>query len=50
MISETLHVTSVVPRPNARACERVWFHKSKFLGLLQNLKASNEIAKQRLLE
>ena len=28
-------------------CERVWLHKSKFLGLLQNL---NETVKQHLLE
>ena len=33
---------SLVPRP--------WLHKSKSLGPLQNLKASNEIAKRRLLE
>ena len=41
---------SLVPRPYARARERVWLHKSKSLGSLQNLKASNEIAKWRLLE
>jgi len=38
---------SLVPRPYTRASERVWLHKSKSLGPLQNLKASNEIAKQR---
>jgi len=40
----------LVPRPYTRACERVWLHKSKSLGPLQNLKASNEIAKRCLLE
>jgi len=44
------HITSLVPRPYARAHERVWLHKSKSLGPLQNLKVSNEIAKWRLLE
>jgi len=43
-------LTSLVPRPYAHACERVSLHKSKSLGLLQNLKASYEIAKRRLLE
>jgi len=38
-----------VPRPNARARERVWLHKSKSLGSLQNLKASNEITKQQII-
>ena len=42
--------TSLMPRPYAHVRERVWLHKSKSLGLLQNLKASNEIAKQRWLE
>ena len=41
---------SLVPRPHARAREKVWLHKSKSLGPLQNLKASNEIAKRRFLE
>ena len=41
---------SLVPRPYACARERVWLHKSKSLSPLQNLKASNEIAKRRLLE
>jgi len=35
-----------VLRLYARAHERVWLHKTKFLGWLQNLKASNEIAKR----
>ena len=39
-----------MPRPYARARKRVWLHKSKSLGSLQNLKMSNEIAKRRLLE
>jgi len=41
---------SLVLRPYAHACERVWLHKPKSLGPLQNLKASNEIAKRHLLE
>ena len=41
---------SLVPRPYTRACERVWLHKSKSLGPLQNFKVSNEIAKRHLLE
>ena len=44
--STTTHCfLSLVPRTDARACERVWLHK-----LLQNLKASNAIAKRCLLE
>ena len=43
-------LTSLVPRPYARARERVSLRKSKSLGPLQNLKASYEIAKRRLLE
>jgi len=51
----TIHWTglldsSLVPRPYAHVRERVWLHKSKSLGPLQNLKASNEITKRRLLE
>jgi len=34
---------SLMPRPYAHACERVWLHQLKFLGSLQNLKATNEI-------
>ena len=41
---------SLVPRPYARAGERVWLQKSKSLDPLQNSKASNEIAKLHLLE
>ena len=41
---------SLIPRPYSHAHERVWFHKSKSLGPLQNLKASNQITKQHLLE
>jgi len=41
---------SLMPRPYARVRERVWIHKSKSLGLLQNLKVSNGIAKRCLLE
>ena len=41
---------SLVLRPNARAHETVWLHRSKSLGSLQNLKASNGIAKRCLLE
>ena len=41
---------SLVPRPHARAREKVWLHKSKSLGPLQNLKASNAITKRHLLE
>jgi len=41
---------SLVPRPYACVRERVWLHKSKSLGSLQNLKASNEIAKWCLLQ
>ena len=50
---DSLHmfvVNSLVPRPYTYARERVWLHKSKSLGPLQNLKVSNEIAKRRLLE
>jgi len=47
---ESMHKISLVSRPYACAHERVWLHKSKSLGSLQNLKASNEIAKWRLLE
>jgi len=42
--STTTHTfLSLMPRPCARVCERVWLHKSKSLGLLQNLKASNNV-------
>jgi len=34
---------SLVLRPYARAREQIWLHKSKFLGSLHNLKATNEI-------
>ena len=36
-----------MPRPYAHVRGRVCLHKSKFLGLLQNLKVTNEIVKQR---
>jgi len=42
--------SSLMPRTYACAREKVWLHKSKSLGLLQNLKASNKIAKLGLLE
>jgi len=42
--------SSLVPRPYAHVHRRVCLHKSKFLGLLQKLKVTNEIVKQRLLE
>jgi len=50
MASLAHQLDSLVPRPYARAHERVWLHKSKSLGPLQNLKASNQIAKRPLLE
>ena len=39
-----------MPRPYTRVRKRVWLHKSKSLGSLQNLKMSNEITKWCLLE
>jgi len=46
LLSTTTHCSlSLMPRTDARACERVWLHK-----LLQNLKASNAISKRCLLE
>jgi len=50
---DSLHmfvVDSLVPRLYKCVRERVWLHKSKSLGPLQNLKVSNEIAKWHLLE
>jgi len=41
---------SLVPRPNAHACKRVWLHKPKSLGSHQNLKVSNENTKRCLSE
>ena len=41
---------SLVPRPYACVRKRIWLNKSKSLGLLQNLKASNEITKRHFIE
>jgi len=48
---EAWYSPSLMPRQtSARVHERVWLHKSKFVGSLQNLKATNEIVKRCLLE
>jgi len=44
-----MYTDSLMPKPYAHARERVWLHKSKSLGPLQNLMVSNEIAKLHLL-
>jgi len=41
---------SLMPKFYAHVRERIWLHKSKSLGPLQNLKTSNEITKLCLLE